>query len=118
MKTRLLVFSFFLVGLLSSCRVYSSNVQIVNIVATKILPGRTETKPYYEIKIQWITSNSCEWMADISGSEKKFTELEGIYRLRLDSYQEGASIFIYCLDRPNRKTKLILPPLSRPITRQ
>lgn len=117
MKTILFVFSFFLVVLLSSCRVYSSSVQIVNIVATKILPGRAETKPYYEIKIQWTTSNSCEWRADISGSEKKLDELEGIYRLRLDSYQEGTSISIYCLDRPNRKTKLILPPLSRPTIR-
>ena len=118
MRTRHLIFLFFLAGLLCSCGAYRNDIQIVNIEASKVLPGRAETKPYYEIKLKWTAPNSCDWRAKIYGFEKKVDHSGDTYRLRLESYEEGASIFIYCLGRPNRKTKLILPPLSRPITRQ
>ncbi|MGB0789914.1 MAG: hypothetical protein ACPGRT_00405 [Flavobacteriaceae bacterium] len=62
---------FFLAGLLCSCGAYRNDIQIVNIEASKVLPGRAETKPYYEIKLKWTAPNSCDWRAEIYGFEKK-----------------------------------------------
>ena len=105
-------------GLLWSCGAYPDHHPIDRMVAHQVLPGRAERKPYFEVVFQLAELNSCEWAAAIAGVPKTLERLEDSYRLRLDIYREGEEVFIYCLRRPNRKTKLILPPLSRPIIRQ
>jgi len=105
-------------GLLGSCGAYSDPFPIDRIVANKVLPGRAERSPYFEVTFQLAEIKSCDWTAAIEGVPKTIERLEDTYRIRLDVYREGEAFFIYCLSRPNRKTKLILPPLSRPIIRQ
>ena len=118
MKNSLRILPFFFVGLLWSCGAYPGHYPIDRIVAHQVLPGRAERRPYFEVTFQLVEIKSCEWTAAIEGASKTLERLEDSYRLRLDDYSEGEEVFIYCLSRPNRKTKLILPPLSRPIIRQ
>jgi len=116
--SRLRILSFFFVGLLWSCGAYPDHYPIDRIVANKVLPGRAERSPYFEVTFQLAEFKACDWTAAIEGVPKTLERLEDSYRLRLEVYREGEAIFIYCLSRPNRKTKLILPSLSRPIIRQ
>jgi len=118
LKNSLRTLPFFFVGLLWSCGAYPDHHSIDRIVAHQVLPGRAERSPYFEVTFQLTELKSCEWTAAIEGASKTLERLEDSYRLRLDDYREGEEVFIYCLNRPNRKTKLILPPLSRPIIRQ
>lgn len=105
-------------GLLWSCGAYPDHYPVHSIVAHQVLPGRAEQSPYFQVSFQLTEFKSCEWAAAIEGSSKKLERLEDSYLLRLDVYRDGEEVLIYCLNRPNRKTKLILPPLSRPIIRQ
>jgi hypothetical protein len=118
LKSRLRILPFLFVGLLWSCGAYPDHHSIDRIVAHQVLPGRARRSPYFEVIVQLTELKSCEWAAAIDGTPKMLERLEDSYRLRLDVYREGEEVFIYCLSHPNRKTKLILPPLSRPIVRQ
>jgi hypothetical protein len=118
LKSRLRILPFFFVGLLWSCGAYPDHHPIDRIVAHQVLPGRAEVSPYFEVTFQITELKPCERAATTEGVSKMLERLEDSYRLRLDVYREGEEVFIYCLSRPNRKTKLILPPLSRPIVRQ
>jgi hypothetical protein len=118
LKSRLRILLFFFLGLLWSCGAYPDHYPVDRVVAHQVLPGRAEGRPYFEVTFQLAEWSSCEWTAAIAGAPKTLDRLEDSYRLRLDVYREGEEVFIYCLRRPNRKTKLILPPLSRPIIRQ
>ena len=104
--------------LLWSCGVYPDQYSVDNIVAKQVLPGRAEQSPYFEVRFRLTKLNSCEWTASIEGVPITLDRLEDSYLVRLDEYREDEVVFIYCLNRPNRKTKLILPPLSRSIIRQ
>jgi hypothetical protein len=118
LNSRLRILLFFIVVLLWSCGAYPDQYSVDNIVANQVLPGRAEQSPYFEVRFRLTKLKSCEWTASIEGAPKTLDRLEDAYLLRLDEYREDEVVFIYCLNRPNRKTKLILPPLSRPIIRQ